>query len=61
MKILIESARDLCEAENIVMMSDFCQRHFNHEHARNAVTAVRKAIREYKERVAPLFKQEANG
>jgi hypothetical protein len=55
MTIIIESGRDLSEAENIVMMADFCQRHFNHEHARNAIAAVRRAIKEYKEREAPLF------
>ncbi len=58
MKVVIESANDLCEVENLLMMADSCQRHFNHSHAVRAVKALRTARNEYIEKVMPLFVEE---
>lgn len=55
MKVVIESANDLCEVENLLMMADFCKRHFNHEYARNAIKRLNAARNEYVQQVSPLF------
>ena len=54
MKIIIESGKDLCEVENLIMMADGCYRHRHHEHAANAVAALRAARNEYIKRTEPL-------
>lgn len=42
----------LLEADNLVMMHDFCKRWFNHEYAVKGVQKLRAAIKREKERFA---------
>jgi hypothetical protein len=60
MKIVIESAADLCEVENLLMMVRFAKTHGNYgnDYAKRAAATIEKARRDYIEefhRQNPLF------
>lgn len=55
----------LCELENLIMMSDFCKRWFDHEYARTAVSKIREArneiMKKYAESVPPPQQRDLAG
>lgn len=47
------------ELANLVMMYEFCERHFQHDFAQNAITKVKRTLNTYIERCESLQESQA--